>query len=219
MPSPDPSTCAGSSCHASEMQLDLLRELINVGIGRAAAAINQLTNSHVILSIPRVQVLRVAEVLAEAEGMVEGHVSVVELGFDGLFTGSAVLIFAPNEATRLVEILLGDTPSPEEIHLMHAGTLQEVGNLVLNAVMGSIANILGDSFTYLPPDHFETPFADLLLHDATEASVILIARTSFILENHVVEGTVLVIFKQGSFTALLEAVDATLRAAGMLDHA
>lgn len=215
MPCSDSGSHAGPCCRASELQLDLLRELINVGIGRAAAAINQLTQSHVVLSVPRVQVLRVAEALAEAGDVCRAHVSVVELGFDGLFTGSAVLIFTPEEASRLVRILLGDDPSPEEQHLMHAGTLQEVGNLVLNAVMGSIANILGDSFTYLPPDHFETPFADLLLHDASEEAVILIARTSFVLEDHVVEGTVLVVFKQGSFAALLEAVDATLRAAGM----
>ena len=217
MPFSDPGPRAGSCCQASELQLDLLRELINVGIGRAAAAINQLTQSHVVLSVPRVHVLQVAEALAEAGDISRAQVSVVELGFDGLFTGSAVLIFSPEEASRLVQILLGDTPSLEEQHLMQAGTLQEVGNLVLNAVMGSIANILGDSFTYLPPDHFETPFADLLLHESTAESVILIARTSFILEDHEVEGTVLVVFKQGSFAALLEAVDATLRAAGMPD--
>ena len=100
--------------------------------------------------------------------------------------------------------------------MLRAGTLQEVGNIVLNGVMGSMANMLEGHFSYLPPDHFETPFGELLQSRSGHDSSILIARTSFILEQHVIEGHVIIMFESESFVSLLQAVDAMTSSAGML---
>jgi len=199
----------------TELQLDVLRELINIGVGRAAETLNQMTSSHVALDIPQVQVKTVAQALVDCKSQLNDPVSVVKLGFDGLFSGLSVLYFAPDEAGKLVSLLLGEEPSAVEMDMLRAGTLQEVGNIVLNGVMGSVANMLKGHFSYLPPDHFETPFGELLQSESDKQAAILIARTSFTLEAHVIEGQVVILFDSTSFVNLLQAVDEMTANAGM----
>ncbi|MHC1712555.1 MAG: hypothetical protein AB9872_10435 [Solidesulfovibrio sp.] len=88
---------------------------------------------------------------------------------------------------------------------MRCGTLQEVGNIVLNGVMGSIANILKEPLHYSPPDFIEATIADIV---GRENGMILVARTQFSMKDHLIEGEVLIIFSLSSFDALLAAIDA-----------
>ncbi|MFP5259477.1 MAG: chemotaxis protein CheC, partial [Acidobacteriota bacterium] len=41
----------------SSLQLDILQELINIGVGRAAGMLNQMVNTHIQLQVPVLRVL------------------------------------------------------------------------------------------------------------------------------------------------------------------
>jgi chemotaxis protein CheC len=194
------------------MQLDVLRELINMGIGQAAGMLNQLTRSHVELSVPKVQLLKVGQLMNQKEYNADAVITAVRLGFDGLFSGLSVLMFSPGNADKLVALMLGEEPKGKDMDMLRSGALQEVGNIVLNGVMGSIANVMQGGINYLPPDHFEVRFRDLLLHHANKDDSVLFAQASFMLEKHVIDGQVAIVFEMDSFDSLLGAIDAMIDA-------
>jgi chemotaxis protein CheC len=126
------------------MQLDLLTELINIGIGRAAGSINQMSNAHVQLQVPHLRLLS-DEGLAEYCQPIAGRMlSCIRLPFDGALSGLTFLIFPPAGASGLISIILGREHIPFDKDSLRIGTLEEIGNIVLNGVMGSISNFLGN---------------------------------------------------------------------------
>lgn len=194
------------------MQLDVLRELINIGLGQAAGMLNQLTRSHVDLSVPKVQLLKVGQILNQKEYNVDAVITAVRLGFDGLFSGLSVLMFSPLDADKLVALLIGEEPRGRDMDMLRTGALQEVGNIVLNGVMGSIANVMKGGINYLPPDQFEARFRDLLLHNTNKDDSVLFAQASFMLEKHVIDGHVAIVFEMESLESLLAAIDVMIDA-------
>jgi len=190
--------------------LDILRECINIGVGRAAGSLNQMTHTHVNLSAPDVQVQSIDEFMDGTLFNINGKVIAIRLAFRGLFSGLSALIFPPTSALELVTVLLGQPPESEEMDILRLGTLQEMGNIVLNGVMGSMANMLGDHIDYLPPEYYEMPLGDLL--SSQSGGAVLVAHTRFSLEGRVIEGDIVIIFEQDSFGALLESIDKLLAA-------
>ena len=119
--------------------------------------------------------------------------------------GVSALIFPPESASKLVAVVLGKDEALSDDEAMRRGTLQEVGNIVLNGVMGSIANILREPLRYSPPDFIEDDISGII---GQGTGMILVARTQFSMKDHLIEGEVLIIFSLSSFDSLLAAIDA-----------
>ncbi|HWQ10273.1 MAG TPA: chemotaxis protein CheC [Holophaga sp.] len=186
------------------LQLDILQELINIGVGRAAGMLNQMVNTHIQLQVPVLKVLTPAQLAEMYAARPNSVFSAVQLTFTGEFAGISALIFPPESASKLVTVVLGNEAMPTD-PLMRSGTLQEVGNIVLNGVMGSIANILKEPLRYSPPGYIEADIASIV---GAGDGMILVARTQFSMKDHLIEGEVLIIFSLSSFDSLLTAIDA-----------
>jgi chemotaxis protein CheC len=113
----------------SEIQLDALRELANIGSGTAATALSALLGRSIDLRVPSAQALPLAKAL-EAAGPADRPVTGVALPVFGDMEAVVLLLFSPEHAAALCR-LLGVEPD------------DEVG---LSA-LGEIANILGSSYT------------------------------------------------------------------------
>lgn len=188
----------------NSFQLDILQELINIGVGRAAGMLNQMVNTHIQLQVPELRVLNQAELPALYAERPDSVFSAVQLGFSGEFAGISALIFPPESASKLVAVVLGRDDKLPNDAAMRQGTLQEIGNIVLNGVMGSIANILREPLRYSPPDFVEADISSIV---GPGAGMILLARTRFSIKDHLIEGEVLIIFSLSSFDSLLAAID------------
>jgi len=196
-------------------QLDLLQELINIGVGHAAGTLNQMSGQHVSLHAPEVTVLPIERMLS-GEIMDAGqNVMAIKLSFSGTFSGMASLMFPPESANKLITIILGEEPVAEDMDLMRMGVLQEVGNIVLNGVMGSIGNLLMEHIEYLPPDYYETSLADLLVSEGHQQNMLLLAKTNFFLEERLIQGDILVVFRLQTFDSLLTALNKMMAEQGM----
>lgn len=197
-------------------QIDALTELMNIGVGRAAGMLNEMVDSPIELHVPSVKILAAGELMGELEQSSEESLSSVRLGFGGPIEGTAMLLFPTDSAAKLVGALTGEEPGTPDLDALRAGTLSEVGNIVINGVMGSIGNLLDLPLTYELPIYLEASL-ELLFEraqgqesGATDPAV-LVAHTSFTLRDLEVQGTILLIFKVLSFDALLMAIDAMAR--------
>jgi chemotaxis protein CheC len=187
--------------------IDALRELINIGVGRAAGVLNQMVRSHIVLQIPMVRVITVGELCRIIPEMVGDSVAAVRLGFEGDFRGEAELIFPPASATRLVSLLTGEEEGSPDLDAARAGTLNEVGNIVLNGVMGSVVNVLHQELRFGLPSYYEDRSADLIA-DRDEADLtVVLAKARFGVVDCEIEGDILVVFETGTFSQLMRAID------------
>ncbi|WP_138497182.1 chemotaxis protein CheX [Nostoc sp. PA-18-2419] len=189
-------------------QLDALQELINIGVGRAASLLNEMIDSHISLKIPFVKVLTATEAYHElAARFHDDSLASVRLGFTGSFSGGAGLIFPTESASTLVAVLTGEEPGSADLDAVKIGTLSEIGNIVINGVMGSLSNVLKQHLNYTIPVYLEDTIENLLLPTDQSDSKILLAQARFIIEQLEIIGDIILIFHVGTFDALIDAIN------------
>src|SRR6202034_180052 len=66
----------------------------------------------------------------------------VQQSFEGPFSGRALLIFPAAESLELVRSIVGDEHSLEDVIDLEQEALAETGNIILNACLATIANVL-----------------------------------------------------------------------------
>ncbi|MDY6834672.1 MAG: chemotaxis protein CheC [Chloroflexota bacterium] len=190
-------------------QLDALQEIINIGVGHGANALHKMSQSLVRLQPPLLEVLTPDELQAQIEEKtgVES-ISVVDLPFRGSFSGTAELVIPSIHADKLVTKLINEGLEDLTHWEVRAGTLTEVGNVVLNAVMGTISNLLRFSLRYSMPCYMERNVQDITPHNLrTYGTAIIFARTPFGLEDLGIQGNIILFIEVASFDKLLTAID------------
>jgi chemotaxis protein CheC len=137
-------------------ELELLQEIMNIAFGQAAADLAEMVDIFVVLSIPEVRLVPASELPAFLATAMADHdrISLVEQEFWGQFKGHGYLVL-PSGATRELVSLLGNTDlegSPGlPLKELEMETLQEVGNILIGACVGKLAELLEDTVHYCPP--------------------------------------------------------------------
>lgn len=189
-------------------QIDALQELVNIGVGRAASVLNEMVEARISLQIPFIKVLSPENLKPELEARFnEDYFAAVQLSFTGAFCGTAELVFPTDSASTLVAVLTGEEPGTADLDAVRIGTLSEVGNIVINGVMGSIGNVLKQRLDYAIPVYLEDSIENLLTSDTTSEVAILLAQARFTVEQLQIIGDIILIFEVSSFDALLEAIN------------
>lgn len=192
----------------TEEQIDALRELINIGVGRAASLLNEMVDSCILLKIPFIQVLNAIDLQQQLEERFNGNsLAAVGLGFTGSFSGNAQLLFPTESASTLVAVLTGEELDSPDLDAVKIGTLSEIGNIVINGVMGSISNVLRQRMDYTIPIYLEDTIENLLLSATVSNSTVILAQASFTIEQLEIIGDIILIFEVAAFDALLNALD------------
>jgi chemotaxis protein CheC len=192
----------------TEDQIDALQELVNIGVGRAANMLNEMLETRILLQVPFIKILSPLDLKQELEERFsEDYLAAVRLGFSGSFCGTAELVFPTDSASKLVAVLTGESPGTPDLDAVRIGTLTEVGNIVINGVMGSIGNVLNQQINYTIPVYVEDKIDNLLRSDSQSEVAILLAQARFIIEELQIVGDIILIFEVTAFDALLEAIE------------
>ncbi len=202
-----------SSTNLTEEHLDVLTEMINIGVGRAAALLNEMVQAHVQLKVPTIEVISRAEFIANPPMSGKIDFASVQLPFESdSFSGRCVLAFPPKSASNLVAQLTGESDGDGALGYLRISTLKEVGNIVLNSVMGSIANVLGSKMNYSVPSYHDGDLQDMLKErDGLVAAIIIYAETWFIVTERKIEGDILILVGARSLAALSESLELFLK--------
>jgi len=191
-----------------EEALDAIKELINIGVGRAAGMLNEMTGCTIRLRVPTIRIVTIDELASAEEIRTNDTSSTVSLSFQGQLRGMSALVFPPECAAALVMLLSGETTESPELDALRIETLKEVGNIVLNNVMGSIANILEHHLSYTLPRYQEIRLLTLARSASLPGpeDLVILANTHFTLEDREIEGSILLILEVGSLESLLGAI-------------
>ena len=190
-----------------KIDLDPLSEIIGIGIGKAADVLNAMLNSHVKLSAPSLA-LALPETLEESL-LIRGSekLSAVEMTYSGDLEGSAQLVFASADAGKLVNCVTEDLQIPDnDLDSIRSGTLCEIGNIVINGLLGGIVNTLHYELEYTVPLYTEGSLDEVLRHVREGAELIIVVRARFEIENFSIEGDVLIFLSLSTFAKIESAI-------------
>lgn len=192
----------------SERDLEPITEIVGIGIGKAAEVLNTMLNSHVRLSAPSLALVKPEELEEALFLRGSEKISAVEMDFSGDFDGSAQLVFASADAGKLVDCITDDIPMPDgDLDSVRAGTLCEVGNIVINALLGNIVNVLHSELEYTVPLYTEGSLDDVLRKVKDEAELIIVVRARFEVENFAIDGDLLIFLSLSTFARLQVAIE------------
>jgi len=192
----------------TDEQLDALKEIVNIGIGKAASILNGMLESHIELEVPSIIMFDPENPGEELSDVSHNDISSVQLSFHGPFSGNAALVFPSENVKKLVTALTGEKPDSEGFAKSTSETLCEVGNILINAVMGSIANLLAAQIDFSTPHYEEGKFTDLIKSkDAKKAMTSLLIRTNFKVQDPEISGNVFLLFELGSVEDLLTVIN------------
>ncbi|HAI69647.1 MAG TPA: chemotaxis protein CheC [Gammaproteobacteria bacterium] len=166
-----------------ELQHDAIIELLNIGMGKAAASLSLMVNEEVKLSIPRLELLTRQEVANHLNTQPQQRIVAIKQYFHGPFWGEALLLFKLENSLELVRILIKDNLPSNLITELEADALMEVGNIILSACLSSLANNLTQELSNDLPLFVTGTVVEILEINASEKNeVIMLLRMDFTLQ-------------------------------------
>ncbi|WP_051514980.1 chemotaxis protein CheC [Fervidicella metallireducens] len=189
----------------TELQLDALREVGNIGAGNAATAMSQMIDRKVDMTVPQVEILPFNEMI-NTIGQEDELVVAVLLKVFGDAPGNILFIMDMEKAQRLSEMLLmGYQDVSEE---MFISVFQEIGNILGNSYINAITRLTPlNLITSVPSVAMDMLAAVLSISflDAEQYSdYVLAIDTKFIEDDKEVGGNFFFIPKPGSLNIILQ---------------
>ncbi|MDP4127899.1 MAG: chemotaxis protein CheC [Bacillota bacterium] len=174
----------------TQIQLDALREIGNIGSGHAATALSTLLQRRIEMSVPEVWAIPFEQV-SSLVGQLDTPQAVIYVKVEGAAPGKAVFFFPVESAEIIVQALFG-TNDPMDLYAdeMTQSALREIGNILVSSFLIALTQFSG-----IPLQ----PSVPALAVDMIGASL-----DAIFLEEGVLEDTVLFIDTQLSGIPMIE---------------
>ena len=189
------------STQYTELQLDALRELANIGSGTASTALSAMLGRSVDISVPTAQALPFAEAV-EAAGPAEQDITAIVLGIIGEMQGTVLLLVPPADADAMCR-MLGVEPDDE----FALSALGEIGNIVGTSYINALAGMTGMDIEPTPPstttDMLGALVASVLAGAAATGDVALMLDSNLLVEGEDCSISFLLVPDQGGVEVLL----------------
>jgi len=125
----------------NNMQLDVLKEIGNIGAGNAVTSLAKMIDKRVDMAVPKARILgfdKVSQILGGEEMLVVG----ILLNVSGDITGSIMFILDINAARQLVNILFGNKEATSlDFDELELSALKEIGNILTASYLSALAGL------------------------------------------------------------------------------
>jgi chemotaxis protein CheC len=196
----------------TELQHDALVEIFNIGVGQAAAAMSGIVNEEVTMSVPSISFLNRAEAAVLLGGKNRQdqlqRICGVSQHYEGAFQTEAILMFPEDKSLEIVRLMVGESVPLAELTEMEQEAMSEIGNIILNSCVGTLANLFQRELQgSLPVYHVGTSEEILSASGSSAESVVLMLHIDFILEMHQIHGYVAFILDVSALHDLQEQIN------------
>ena len=193
-------------------ETDTLQEIMNIAFGRAASDLAEYIDIFVVLNPPNIKVLQAFDLPSYLNNELKDYdkVSVVEQNFWGKFKGNAFLVFPTGTGKRIISLFNSENKvfESEPTYELEKETFLEIGNILIGACIGKIAELLGDVTTYSPPRVVvENGLRGVVYDNLSDPdNLAIVLRTVFEFNDKNVSGYMFILTKQESFAWLKTAL-------------
>lgn len=193
----------------TELQTDALGEVFNVGAGHAAASLSEIVGDEVLLSIPSITFCRRDELAANLHSLQGERLGAVRQDFSGPFTINASLLFTEDKALEIVREMIGSQVTVDDLPEFEQEAMCELGNIILNACMAAIVDMLGVQMTSTLPE-YRVDRMSVVLDELTAdvgLPVVLLLHIDLTIERSETHGALVFLLSSASFADLIAAID------------
>lgn len=198
----------------NNIQIDVLREIGNIGAGNAATALARMLDRKVDMEVPKVKILEFKDV-SETLGSAEIPVVGILLKVTGDLTGNIMFILQQRDAGMLVNLLMGrQMEELGEFSEIDISALKEVGNILAGSYLSALSTLTNLKIMPSVPDMAIDMAGAILSVPAIEFGKV--GDTVLYIETAFSEGNEKVI---GDFFLVpdMETYDILLKALGVID--
>jgi chemotaxis protein CheC len=171
-----------------------------------------MVGEQVLLSVPSVVLVsrsRAAELISASR---LDLLIAVRQAFHGDVSGRALLIFPEKNSLELVRAVAGEELSLEDILELEHEALAEIGNIILNACIATVANLLQRSLTMSLPEIVRGTSDGLFdLSVSLAEDVVLFVHINFSFKGRQVVGYVAMVMDFASLASLKQLVADVIR--------
>lgn len=195
-------------------QEDYIAELMNIAMGQAASSMSEMIDEEVQLAVPKISFVPRQYVIDQFFDQVKGDLTGVSQSIEGGLKGESLLLFPGEKSLSVVEMLMQNTVSVDGLAELEQEALCEIGNILLNAVNGSLADNIGETLISSLPKYIYGDSNHILPARAAADEAVLLMQVDFSFSRQMVKGYVVILLEVESIDTLLNKVDNCLRKHG-----
>lgn len=197
------------------VKYDILKELFNISAGKAASMLSEITNRKILLNVPDIKIFNADDKKFKLEEnlpkVLNGTLMVSSISFEDKLTGRANLIFPAQKMKSFINLCMnGSSIDDQSLNFndMDFDIVKEIGNIILNSIMGEIGNYLNVNLEYTLPEIKVYSKIDFRKDIENKKSMqILMLYITFIIDDIQIEGAVIVDLTLNSLNILMQKID------------
>lgn len=170
----------------TSLQLDILKEIGNIGAGNATTSLSKLLNKTIEMKVPSVEVIPLIELLEVFEKY-ESIVAAIFFHFEGDISGSFIMTLPLDQANELIEDMVIDFGINDQHHLeteVGISVYTEIGNILTGTYLSALSDFTHLKTVLTPPelivDMTSTIITEGLIEGATMTDEGIIIETSLV---------------------------------------
>ncbi|WP_315116452.1 chemotaxis protein CheC [uncultured Clostridium sp.] len=200
----------------NDLRYDALKELFNISVGKAASMLSEMINSKIILDVPYVDIIHVISEELKIENylpkVLEGALMVSSISFKEQLTGQANLIFPADKMKTFINVCINNEEPNTEIDIdftdIDYDIIKEIGNIILNSIIGEIGNYINIKLNYSIPEvkiFDRIDFAKDI--ESKENTHILMLYITFNIDNVKIDGAIIIDLTINSLNEMINKID------------
>jgi len=187
----------------NEETIDTIKELINIGCGSGAGILNQMVKSHITLHVPSIRIIADRNILDTYLDEYKKY-QCVNVNIAGDLHGAISMLLTESTLLELVKRLTGENLN-DSIDGLKIEVIQEIGNIILNSISGTISNLFRLKMNVSLPE-FHKDIHDFITKTINEKdySHYVLVETSMSVDDLNIIFYIIILFQADSFQYLVE---------------
>lgn len=198
------------------LRYDILKEIFNISVGKAASMLSEIINRKIILNVPDIEVLsfkdkefRLDDYLPK---VMDGTLMVSSISFEKKLTGKANLIFPAEKMRTFINLCVNEKEMDKDYEMnftdIDFDIIKEIGNIILNCIVGEVGNNLGINLNYTLPEVKIFNRIDFSRDVGNNGYMhVLILYITFIIDGTEIEGAIVVDLTLNSLNEMMKRID------------
>lgn len=202
--------------NSESLKYDILRELFNISVGKAASILSEMIDQRILLNVPQIEILNTKDMKFKIDTFIpkilDGSLMVSSISFMNKLTGQANLIFPAEKMRTFINLCSSQEEASEsnsmEFTDIDFDIIKEIGNIILNSIIGGIGNSLGLELNYTLPEvkvFNRTDFENSIIKK--DYLYILTLYITFRIDDVEIEGAVIINLTLESINELINKID------------
>lgn len=193
--------------HVTELEKDIIKEILNIGLARAADSFATVARDQVLLKVPDLQLIQLQD-LVQMVQKYQGTHTLIQSDIKGDFNGTTLMLFSADHIDKLTEVCLSDSFRFDGfLSEMQQSLLLEISNIITGALVTQLANILKTNLYGSPPVAPQGSMADslrnILVDHPLFQPLIFTVMTEFTNKSKQLEMPLLLFFDTETFMKVL----------------